>query len=295
MKSVVALGNFDGVHIGHAAVLARTAAVAEQQKCTPVVYSFTSHPQCFFGDKNLKLLTSLAEKQQQIASLGIKSQIYDEFALVAHLSAEEFVQKILVDKLRAAAVVTGPDYFFGAGKSGNAEMLRKLGETYGFAVHTVPFALVQGQKVSSSRLREVIASGDVTTAAALLGRPYCLCGRVVSGKGLARKWGTPTVNISLDPSKVCPRYGVYAVELLLGDTLWQGVCNVGVRPSFDDGETPNMEVHVLDGTPDETAQATVRFLQFLRAEQTFSPERLCLQIQKDCESARHFFEERSNV
>lgn len=291
MQSVVALGNFDGVHIGHAAVIDCTVKLAAKVQCTPLVYSFATHPQHFFGAK-LPLLTTNSEKQAEICRLGVQTQIYDDFSVVSSLSAAEFVEKILVEKLSAKAVVTGPDYFFGKGKEGNVDLLKEFGEIYGFSVYTVPFATIDGEKVSSSALRRHIAAGEMEETTQKLGRPYEIGGAVVSGKGLARAWGTPTINITLPCEKVVPRFGVYAVELVT-DRVWQGVCNVGQRPSFDDGDTPNMEVHVLNGTPTAGESASVRFLQFLRPEQRFSTDALVLQIQADCERAKHFFEERS--
>lgn len=291
MQSVVALGNFDGVHIGHAAVIDCTVKLAAKLQCTPLVYSFSTHPQHFFG-RSLPLLTTTEEKQKEICRLGIQTQIYDDFALVCALSAEDFVRQILVKKLSAKAVVTGPDYFFGKGKEGNVDLLKEFGKKYGFSVYTVPFATIGGEKVSSSALRRHIAAGEMEETAQKLGRPYEMEGAVVSGKGLARKWGTPTVNVTLPPEKAVPRFGVYAVELVT-DTVWQGVCNVGVRPSFDDGNTPNMEVHVLNGAPIVGERATVRFLQFLRPEKKFLTQALISQIQADCERAQQFFEERS--
>jgi riboflavin kinase/FMN adenylyltransferase len=290
--SVVALGNFDGLHRGHVGVIERAKALAKRLRHPCAVLTFEPHPADFFAGRSVIFrLTPPLAKAALLKRLGLDGLITLTFdAAFAGLSAEAFTYEILSRRLGVSAVVAGYDFRFGKGRRGDAEFLKSEGGRLGFAVEIVE-RIVRDEAgsldaVSSTATREALEQGDVRLARRLLGRPYFVEGEVVKGAQRGRRLGFPTANVALDPSNRL-RYGVYAVTLEARETLHWGVASFGKRPTFDDGP-PLLEVFVFDFDGDlygETVEVT--FYDFLRGEAKFgSVEALVKQMNADSEAAR---------
>ena len=281
------------------------------------VVTFDPHPQEFFTGQPKKLLTPLAEKVELLEAMGVEQLVLLPFDReLATLTAIEFVEEILVRQLKASRISVGVDFRFGRGRAGTAVDLQSIASGYGIDVALVPLHNCgEGERISSSAIREGLASGDLRRANQLLGRPYSLVGTVVGGQRLGRTIGFPTANIELPPEKFLPRFGVYAVRVSVkhgGEKIKDqsssyqrenpkslipgaasnlsfvnGVMNVGCRPTVD-GLQPTVEVHLLDWSGDLYGQTlSASLVEFLRPEQKFaSLEALKTQIQADCDMAR---------
>ncbi len=288
--NAVTIGNFDGVHLGHQAMLARLTARAASVGGLPTVLTFEPHPrEIFTPDAAPTRLTSLREKLEILRNLGVAHVHVCRFSKeFAALSAEDFVRRILVDGLKARCVLVGDDFRFGAKRGGDFDALLVYGEKYGFkaeAMHTVEAA---GQRASSTAVREALAAGDMAGAAQLLGRPYSISGRVVGGDQIGRKIGFPTANILLKHNRP-PLKGVFAVRVQgLATPDWPGVANLGTRPSVRPDGKPTLEVHLFDLDRNLYGQhLRVEFLHKLRDETKFPDfAALVAQIGKDAELAR---------
>ncbi len=288
--NAVTIGNFDGVHLGHQAMLARLRARAASVGGAPTVLTFEPHPrEIFTPDSAPTRLTSLREKLEILRGLGVAHVHVCRFTRAfAALTAEEFVHRILVDGLRARYVLVGDDFRFGARRVGDFALLRQLGERHGFeaeALHTVEAA---GQRASSTAVREALAAGDMAMAAQQLGRPYSISGRVVGGDQLGRKIGYPTANIQLKHNRP-PVKGIFAVRVQgLDRPDWPGVASLGTRPTVHANGKPTLEVHLFDFARSiYRAHLRVEFLHKLRDEAKFpSMEALIAQIDRDAAQAR---------
>jgi riboflavin kinase/FMN adenylyltransferase len=288
--NAVTIGNFDGIHLGHQAMLARLTARAASVGAAPAVLTFEPHPrEIFTPDSAPTRLTSLREKLEILRGLGVAHVHVCRFSKpFAALSAEEFVRRILVDGLRARYVLVGDDFRFGAKRAGDFALLKKLGAQHGFeaeALHTVEAA---GQRASSTAVREALAAGDMATAAQLLGRPYSISGRVVGGDQLGRKIGYPTANIQLKHNRP-PLTGIFAVRVQgLDQPDWPGVASLGTRPTVHANGRPTLEVHLFNFDQSiYRRHLRVEFLHKLRDEAKFpSVEALIAQIDEDARRAR---------
>lgn len=286
----VTIGNFDGVHLGHQAMLARLTARAASVGALPTVLTFEPHPrEIFTPDSAPTRLTSLREKLEILRGLGVAHVHVCRFSKpFAALSAEDFVKRILVEGLQARYVLVGDDFRFGARRAGDFALLKQLGERHGFeaeALHTVEAA---GQRASSTAVREALAAGDMATAAQLLGRPYSISGRVVGGDKLGRKIGYPTANIQLKHNRP-PLTGIFAVRVQgLDQPDWPGVASLGTRPTVHANGRPTLEVHLFNFDQSIYRQhLRVEFLHKLRDEAKFpSLEALIAQIDEDARQAR---------
>ncbi len=288
--NAITIGNFDGVHLGHQAMLARLRARAASVGGAPTVLTFEPHPrEVFTPDSAPTRLTSLREKLEILRGLGVAHVHVCRFTRAfAALTAQEFVRRILVDGLRARYVLVGDDFRFGARRAGDFALLRQLGEQHGFeaeALHTVEAA---GQRASSTAVREALAAGDMAMAAQLLGRPYSISGRVVGGDRLGRRIGYPTANIQLKHNRP-PVKGIFAVRVQgLEVPDWPGVASLGTRPTVHADGKPTLEVHLFDFDRSiYRAHLRVDFLHKLRDEAKFpSLEALIAQIDRDAAQAR---------
>ncbi len=232
--SIVALGNFDGFHLGHQAVVGRAVARGHHERRPVIVATFDPHPVRFFRpDAAPFRLTSLDQRQAMFAHIGADAILVFNFdAALAATSAEDFVA-LLGDTVGATGVVTGDDFTFGRGRAGNAEVLRELGHKRGITAEAVPAVALDGAPVSSSRIRAALADGDPGTATHLLSRPFAVDGKVERGDQRGRTLGYPTANLSLGDYQR-PKYGIYAVRVTLADgSEHAGVASLGVRPTFD--------------------------------------------------------------
>lgn len=301
--TAIALGNFDGVHVGHRQVIAPILPTSLRDRyphLTSTVVSFSPHPQEFFSQKQRSLLAPLDEKVALFKALGVEQLVLLPFdAELAKLTAAEFIQKILIDSLQVELISVGFDFHFGQKRQGNITDLQNI---WGDRLTVVPeqtMRLGEGEqppvRISSSNIRTALAQGEIDLANSLLGRPYNLVGRVVQGKQLGRTIGFPTANLELPTQKCLPRDGVYAVQATVNhpdvETQSQilGVMNIGLRPTVD-GDQRSVEVHLFNWQGDLYDQMlSINLIQFIRPERKFdSLDALKTQIQSDCQTALNY-------
>ncbi len=337
IPTTVAIGNFDGLHRGHQRVIQPSLNFAcdsqasewqlqspslfggEDANSTPNVHTYTTvvtfnpHPQEFFSGQRRTLLTPLNEKVEQLSVWGVEQLVLLPFNReLAALSPQEFVETILVQQLRSQRISVGEDFRFGWQRRGTATDLQAIAAQFGIPVSIVPLHTCEGERISSSSIRQAIEQGDLQRALVLLGRPYTLLGTVIVGQQLGRTIGFPTANLQLPPEKFLPRLGVYAVRVFIqaGEQTGRGaeenekvlspaprplsspasllgVMNIGYRPTVN-GMYPSVEIHLLDWSGDLYGKTLkVQLEKFLRPEQKFaSLEALKAQIQVDCAIAR---------
>jgi riboflavin kinase/FMN adenylyltransferase len=281
---VVAIGNFDGFHLGHQQLIKTLKARSRELSLKSTVVTFEPHPQTYFQpDIRLNRLSSVREKLELFRDYGVERVIALRFnEQLASLSADDFVRKYLVESLSASHVVVGYDFGFGEGRSGTAESLQALGDTYGFGVSRVAAVSIDGEKIGSSRVREALQIGDLALAARLLGRPYAISGRVLYGDQRGRTWGFPTANLLVERHNP-PLRGVFAVEVEgVEEGLLPGVANLGFRPTVG-GDRLLLEVHLINFSGIFYGdRVRVIFRKRIRAETKFhSFDALKEQIRKD--------------
>jgi riboflavin kinase/FMN adenylyltransferase len=287
-RTVATIGNFDGVHLGHRAILSRVCQRARELGGQAVAITFNPHPvKVLRPEVNLPLLTTSEQKLKLLSDSGLDAVVVLPFTPeFAALPAREFVRQYFCDRLQAREVVVGHDYCFGRGREGNIDLLKEMGETHGFTVQVVWAVEVDGALVSSSLIRAMLRLGKVTEARRLLGRPYGVSGRVVPGKGRGAKLlGVPTANL-LSPNELLPASGIYAVWVRRGGAILPGVANIGTCPTFNNAEL-SLEVHLLEFNGDLYGESLeVDFVTRLREERRFpSIEALADQIHADIAAA----------
>lgn len=291
--SAVTIGNFDGVHLAHRRIFHRVVEIARELKLVPTVLTFDPHPSKVVApDRAPRLLNNTEERIALIADCGIEQVIVLPFDhAFSEISAQDFVKDILVDGLHARVVLVGFNFHFGNRKSGNINVLRALGEEYGFRTEVLPGMSLRGRVVSSTEVRRLIDAGAVATACRLLGRPYAIRGEVVSGHGIGSKKTVPTLNLHT-AAEVLPHTGVYITRTTDQKDLrvWNSITNVGYRPTFG-GTDLSIETFLLDPLDGERPdQIAVEFLKRVREERKFdSPEALRSQILKDVATANRYF------
>ena len=286
---IVALGNFDGFHEGHQAVVGRAIARARAEGRPALVATFDPHPVRFFKpDLPPFRLTSLDQRQRLFGAAGADAMIVFHFdRALASVTAEDFVTDWLVRRIGAAGVATGEDFTFGKGRGGNVEVLKRLGAAHGLSVDAVAPVLAGDEPVSSSAIREALQAGDCETATRLLTHPFAIEGVVEHGDKRGREIGYPTANISLG-KYLRPRFGIYAVRGRLPDgRLLDGAANLGIRPQFDPPKEL-LEPYFFDFSEDLYGQTIeVELISFLREEAAFGGlDALTAQIGADCEEAK---------
>ena len=287
------VGNFDGVHLGHRAMVARLCSVARERGLSACVMTFEPHPREFFSpDRAPTRLTSLREKLEMLAALGVEQVHVRRFDYnFARTTAEEFIDRILVHGLRTRWVLVGDDFRFGARRQGDFSRLCAAGAAEGFEVERMTSFAVDGVRVSSTAVRERLARGDLAGAARLLGRPYSISGRVVAGDRLGTQLGFPTANVQMKHNRP-PVAGIFVVDVIgLDEQPRQGVASLGVRPTVKTGGPPVLEVHLLGFCGDLYGRhLQVRFLQKLRDEQKYADlGALTAQIARDVADAQAYF------
>ena len=284
--SCVALGYFDGVHLGHRLVLARAVQEARARGCAAAVFTFA--PPANSSVKGKAILTP-AEKLRRMAGLGIEAVLCPPFEAFCALSPEEFVEKVLVECFGAKAVFCGENFSFGRGRAGNADTLRSLCAARGIAVETLPLMESGGAPVSSSRIRALLAEGDIPAANALLDEPYCIDLPVRHGKRLGRTLGFPTINQVYPEGMLLPRQGVYVTRVLLDGQWLPGATGLGTRPSVEGGGAGvTCETFIPDFAGELYGDAVrVRFCKFLWPTQKYdSLEALTAMVNRAAEAAR---------
>ena len=291
------IGNFDGVHIGHQAMLARLRAAASTRGLPACVMTFEPHPREFFApDQAPVRLTTLREKCALLAQHGVERvQICRFNFALAQVTAQEFIERLLVRGMGVRWLQVGDDFRFGARRAGDLAMLREFSAHCGYEVETMPTVMLDGVRVSSTAVRCALAAGDVTRAARLLGRPYSISGRVVRGDQLGRKLGFPTANVQMRHNRP-PLSGIFAVEFhRSGGQLLRGVASLGVRPTVKvRGAAPVLEVYVFDFAEQIYGeQVRVEFLHKFRDEAKYvDVDTLQRQIAQDVADAKDFFARR---
>jgi len=291
------IGNFDGVHLGHRAMIERVIAHARSNAMESCVMTFEPHPREFFApDQAPARLTSLREKLELLAGIGIDKVLVCRFDFdFARVEAQAFVERLVVGALGARYVLVGDDFRFGARRLGDFDTLSAAGRVHGFQVERVSSIEVAGVRVSSTAVRERLGAGDLDAASDLLGRPYSIGGRVVRGDRLGRELGFPTANVALRRDPV-PLQGIFAVQVTgLGNSPVAGAASLGVRPTVKSGAKPVLEVHLLDFQGDIYGRRLqVHFLKKLRDEAKYADLAALVEaIRRDVDTTRQFFRERA--
>ena len=290
------IGNFDGVHLGHRAMITRLTEVARRHGLPVAVMTFEPQPQEFFApDQAPARLTSLREKLEHLRDCGVDRAYVCRFDYAfAQLAANEFVSRILRDGLAVRWLLVGDDFRFGARRSGDFTLLKSVSLASGFEVEAMTSIVANGERVSSTAIRGRLENGDLAGAQQLLGRPYSIAGRVVDGDKLGAKIGYPTANVRLERSKA-PLAGIFVVEVdgIGSEPRW-GVASLGTRPTVKERGRPTLEVHLFDFDGRIYGRRiSVRFLKKLRDEQKFAHiDALVAQMDRDAEQARQFFARR---
>ncbi len=290
---VAAIGNFDGVHLGHRNILAGVADEARQRGMRSIAITFDPHPaQFLYPAEAPKLITFLPERLRLLATTGVDAILvlpFDE--ALSHVSARDFVCEILVGLLGVRGMHEGSSFRFGHGARAGVSELREFGTEFGFGVQVHPAVRIHGLEVSSSAVRGLIAAGDMRRARWMLGRPFAVHSNPARGRGIGSKLLVPTVNLA-QYDGLLPGFGVYVTRLTVGERCFQAVTNVGNRPTFE-GAGFGVETHILDFEPVELSDETplkLEFLLRLRGEMTWpSSEALKVQIFKDVARAKRYF------
>ena len=288
--TVLTIGTFDGVHLGHQKIIERVVVTARQEGLLATIFTFFPHPRMVVQhDKSLKLIHTLEEKKQLLQQLGVDLLVVQPFnEAFAQLTAEEFVSTILVQHLNVKKVIIGYDHRFGRNRTANINDMRLFGEKYGFVVEEISVQEVDEVSVSSTKIREALNKGDVTTAEHYLGTPYSLTGTVVHGLKLGRTLGYPTANIQVtEDYKLIPKDGVYAVYSYIDERKVYGMMSIGKNPTIE-GKGASIEVYFFDFNGDlYDRELTIYFVKYLREERKFSSVALLKkQLQDDETTAR---------
>lgn len=288
-KSAVALGKFDGIHLGHRRLLERVLEQKSRGLWT-VVFTFDTSAASFFGGET-KELSTREEKRAVFSRLGIDVLI--EFPLNRETAATEpaeFVARYLAEQMQTAYLCAGPDISFGKGGAGDYKLLSEYAGTCGYQVELIDKVRVDGEEVSSTRVRQAVRAGEMEKVSAMLGAPYCVSGKVVHGRQLGRKLGMPTANILPDARKLLPPNGVYYSRAGLGDRIYRGISNVGCKPTVSEEKIMGVETYLYDFSGEVyDRDMTVELMAFRRAERAFeSVEALRWQIEADVEAGRSF-------
>jgi len=293
-RTVLSVGNFDGLHLGHLKILQSVVARARSTAQLSLVVTFDPHPLRVLRPEHAPpMIQTLAQRLAGFDSMGIDAAVVLRFDRALSLvSAEDFIQRILFEKLRVGTILVGANFRFGNRGVGDVRLLDTFGKSLGFDVEIVPPVEIRSQVVSSTAIRNAIASGNVADAIALLGRPFSLTGEIHPGAGRGRTILFPTLNL-VPEQELMPKLGVYATECIVGGNTYPSVTNVGTRPTFD-GQGVTIESHLF-GFDQQLMNGPmeVRFHSRIRDEQKFSgPEALRAQIARDIDTAQKYFAER---
>ncbi|HEY9082353.1 MAG TPA: bifunctional riboflavin kinase/FAD synthetase [Vicingaceae bacterium] len=270
---VVTIGTFDGVHLGHKVIINQLKKAAEELEGENVLLTFFPHPRMvvFPDDNELKLLNTIEERKELLGKAGIDHLIIHPFSKAfSRLTALEFVRDILVNRLNVKKLVIGYDHHFGRNREGSFEDLIEFGEVYGFSVEEIPAQDIQQINVSSTKIRTSLLAGEIHAATNFLGYPYFINGTVVKGDKIGREIGFPTANIKPDETyKLIPKNGVYAVKVIVNEKEYEGMLNIGIRPTLK-GKKETIEVNIFDFDEDIYGQKIqVKFYERIRDEQSF--------------------------
>jgi riboflavin kinase/FMN adenylyltransferase len=286
-KPIITAGTFDGVHVGHRKIIQRIIQLAGQINGESVVVTFDPHPRIvlFPDDHQVQMITTLDEKLELLEKAGVQNVVMIPFTRdFSRITSFEFVKEILVGKLHVHQLVIGYDHQFGRNREGSIEQLIQLAPQFDFEIEEIPPQDIDDIKVSSTKIRNAILTGDIQTANMYLTRPFSFFGTVVKGQQIGRTLGYPTANIQLvEQLKILPGMGIYAVKVIIDHTVLNGMMNIGKRPTFENDGDINIEVHIFDLSHDLYGKKiTIEVVDRIRDEQKFNDaESLRLQIQQD--------------
>lgn len=290
-NTVVTIGTFDGVHLGHQKILQTVIDQACEVNGESMVITFDPHPRkLLFPDKELKILTPLREKLALISSIGIHHIVVVPFTKeFSSLSAQQYIQDFLIGKFHPHTIVIGYDHHFGNDRGGNIRLLKKEQNVYGYKLIEIPEQVVDEASISSTKIRNALLNGNVQESAAMMGRPYSIKGIVVKGNRLGRTIGYPTANIRLqDENRLLPAIGIYCVQVKYANTLYGGMLSIGYNPTVTDEKTIKIEVNIFDFDKKIYGEELeIVFIDKMRDEQKFaSLNALKAQLKKDEEMAK---------
>ena len=293
-QSVITIGTFDGVHVGHRAIMQRLVAAAKEQGLVSAVLTFFPHPRMVLQkNSDIKLINTLSEKKQLLENIGLDYFVVEPFTHeFSRLSALEYVRDILVTQLKAKKIIIGYDHRFGRNRNADIQDLKKYGEQFGFEVEEISAQQLDEVSVSSTKIRKALAQGDIHTANTYLGYAFTIEGVVTKGKALGRTIGYPTANLHVPQTyKLIPKNGVYVVKALVNNTLTYGITSIGTNPTVG-GTAKSIETFFLDTSTDLYGkELQLQFLQHIREEATFKDlESLKQAIQKDEAFARDYIQ-----
>lgn len=290
--TVVTIGTFDGVHIGHQKIVKRLINTGKKESLKSVILTFFPHPRMVLQkDSNIKLINTIAERREILDTLGLDLLIVKKFTKeFSRLTAEDFVKQILVDKLNAKKVIIGYDHRFGRNRNADINDLKVFGDTFGFQVEEISVQDLDDVAISSTKIRKALNEGDINKVSRFLGYDFMLNGTVVKGKGLGKQLQYPTANIRIDEDyKLIPKRGSYIVSSKIDNKLFYGMMNIGVNPTVN-GQKETIEVHFFNFNTDiYNKKIKINLLQRLRDEQKFeSVEALKNQLAKDKQFAKNY-------
>ncbi len=294
--STVAIGTFDGVHVGHRAIIRRAVEDARRHHRPALVFTFDRHPIAFFAPERApQLITTPEQRIALISELGVDGLVIARFeATLAELPPDVFLETILKQKLGAKAIVEGTNFAFGKDRAGDVTFLEQAQDRYDFVLHAIEPVLVLEQPASSTRVRECLRAGEIAEAEAVLGHPFRLEGTVIGGQRLGRTLGYPTANLALSSNQIVPADGVYAVQATLDDgRAFGGACSIGNRPTIE-GAGRSIETYLLEFNEDIYGRGMdLRFVERLRPEEKFNNlSDLTTQIANDVAQARYILADR---
>lgn len=292
--TVVTIGTFDGVHIGHQKIIKRLINTGKEHNLKSVILTFFPHPRMVLQkDTDIKLINTIEERSRILEGLGLDHLLIKKFTKAfSRLSAEDFVKQILVDKLHAKKVIIGYDHRFGRNRNASIEDLKTFGKVYGFEVEEISAQDINDVAVSSTKIRKALMEGDIAKANRYLGHAFMLTGIVVKGEGLGKKLDFPTANLFIKEAyKIIPKQGVYVISSIIDNEQIYGMMNIGTNPTVN-GKKETIEVHFFNFNKDLYGkEIQVDLLNRLRDEQKFeSVEALKVQLKKDRETALHYIE-----
>ncbi len=296
--TVLTLGVFDGLHLGHQKIMQTVVERAKATNAVPTAITFDPHPRAvLFPENTPPLLQTLDQRLAAFAVLGIEQAIVVKFNQeFAAQNAESFLREIIHDRLQAKEVYLGKGFAFGKNRGGNIELLRRMSAELGFFADEVAEVSLRGQRISSSKIRELLTEGRINRAREMLGRPYGIEGQIIRGDKRGRTIGFPTANLK-PKNRIVPRYGVYATANLINGIWRRSITNVGVRPTFAGDNEPSIESYIFDFDGDLYGDVLrVRFLHRIRDERKFGGiEELKAQISKDSTRALNYFARRGVI
>lgn len=294
-KTVVTIGTFDGVHIGHKKIIERLVNTAKKSNLKSVVLTFFPHPRMVLQkDANIKLLNTIDERSNILEQLGLDVLIIKKFTKeFSRLTAEEFVSEILIKQLHAKKIIIGYDHHFGRNRSANIDDLKVFGEQYDFDVEEISAQDINEVSVSSTKIRNALVEGDIKTANKYLGANFILSGKVIKGKGLGVTLGFPTANLHIKETyKLIPKQGVYIVKTTINNQVVFGMMNIGINPTIDSNNNQSIEIHLFNFKESiYKKHLAIELLERIRDEQKFdSVDVLKIQLEKDKETSLNYIE-----